>query len=146
MQKISLFSNPIIITPWSIRCPSVTQGDPRSDIIKEWAERLNNLSINQSSKLLSIAESVEKWMVSNKCMHPNLDFYTSVVYHLSGIPIQFFTPVFAISRLTGWIAHIFEQRLNNRLIRPSGLYIGPPQRPFNAIENRLDESIETSRL
>lgn len=110
-------------------------GDPRSDIIKGWAKKLSQLP-TADSKSYRLAEYIEHWMLREKGMHPNLDFFTACTYHLAGIPTSFFTPVFALSRTTGWAAHIFEQRANNRLIRPSGHYVGPKPLNFVPIDQR----------
>lgn len=123
-------------------------GDPRSDLIKVWAKRLSELP-NGNLKLFKLAEYIQMWMLNKKGMYPNLDFYTAVVYDMSGIPMYLFTPIFAISRTAGWTAHIFEQRSNNRLIRPSGLYVGPSPRPFVPIaerEGKVEETPVVSRM
>jgi len=75
-------------------------------------------------------------MLNEKKMFPNLDFYSASAYHQIGIPTSFFTPVFVISRTTGWAAHIIEQRQNNRLIRPSAIYVGPQPTNFVPIDKR----------
>lgn len=108
--------------------------DPRSDIIKPLAKELSEAT-NQL-KLFEIAESIENVMRSEKNMFPNLDFYSALVYHALKIPRNFFTPLFVISRISGWTAHIIEQRHNNKLIRPLADYIGPEPREFLPIEKR----------
>lgn len=70
-------------------------------------------------------------------MFPNLDFYSASAYHQSGIPIKFFTPIFVISRTSGWAAHIIEQRADNKLIRPKSNYIGPPPKKYVDIKDRM---------
>ena len=77
-------------------------------------------------------------MLSEKKMHPNLDYYAATVYSQSEIPIDFYTPIFVISRTSGWTAHIIEQRQDKKLIRPSSNYTGPANRPFVPISQRKD--------
>ena len=102
--------------------------DPRSVIIKQVAKQLAK---RQGDKLkFSIAECIEKIMLEEKNLFPNLDFYSALVYYYMGIPTDFFTPLFVISRLSGWGAHIREQRANNHLIRPLADYIGPAPRAY----------------
>ena len=111
-----------------------TTCDPRSDIIKVWAKKLADAA--GESTLYAIAERVETVMWREKKLFPNLDFYSAIAYHASGIPTPLFTPVFVISRITGWSAHVFEQRADNRLIRPTSDYIGPEPRSFSPITTR----------
>lgn len=102
--------------------------DPRSVIMKEWAKRLAE---RKGDKLkFPIAECIEKVMWEEKHLFPNLDFYSALVYHYLGIPTDFFTPLFVISRLSGWAAHIEEQRAHNVLIRPLAHYNGPKPRAY----------------
>ena len=91
---------------------------------------------NASPDLYAISEHIEKVMLNEKKMHANLDFYSASAYFQAGIPIAFYTPIFVISRTAGWSAHIIEQRANNRLIRPSSNYIGPPPRPYVSLGER----------
>lgn len=111
-----------------------TTCDPRSDIIKKWSFRLSE----EKGDLLiyNISERIEEVMWSEKKLFPNLDFYSASAFHNCGIPTFLFTPIFVMSRITGWAAHVFEQRANNKLIRPTSEYIGPSRRPFPAIEKR----------
>ena len=102
--------------------------DPRSDIIKTWSKQLGESRHDLSLYLIS--ERVEAVMRREKNLFPNLDFYSASAYHYAGIETSLFTPIFVMSRITGWSAHIFEQRANNRLIRPSAEYIGPDPKPF----------------
>lgn len=108
--------------------------DPRSDIIKGWSRRLAD-EIGDDT-LFAVSERVEKVMRDEKKLFPNLDFYSASAYHFLGIPTELFTPVFVISRITGWSAHVAEQRANNRLIRPSADYDGPAQRPVPPLDER----------
>ncbi|STX29106.1 2-methylcitrate synthase [Legionella beliardensis] len=108
--------------------------DPRSDIIKAWSKEL--AESKNDTLLFEISERVEAVMRREKKLFPNLDFYSASAYHYCDIPTPLFTPIFVMSRITGWAAHVFEQRADNRLIRPSSEYIGPAPRPFVAIEDR----------
>lgn len=111
-----------------------TTSDPRSDIIKKWSFRLGEAK--NSLLLYHVSERIEEVMWSEKKLFPNLDFYSASAYHYCGIPTFLFTPVFVMSRITGWAAHVFEQRENNKLIRPTSEYTGPDVRPFSPIESR----------
>lgn len=108
--------------------------DPRSDIIKAWSQKLSTHA--RDGYLYAISERIEKVMWDEKKLFPNLDFYSATAYHFCRIPTQLFTPIFVMSRLSGWSAHIFEQRANNRLIRPEANYIGPAPRPYPPIQER----------
>ncbi len=108
--------------------------DPRSDIIKAWSQKLSNHA--RDGYLFAVSEAIEKVMWDQKKLFPNLDFYSATAYHFCGIPTPLFTPIFVMARLSGWSAHIFEQRANNRLIRPEALYNGPAPRPFPPIQER----------
>lgn len=108
--------------------------DPRSDIIKKWSEELAHATNNLN--LYRISERIEKIMWDEKKLFPNLDFYSASAYHFCGIPTSLFTPIFVMSRITGWSAHVFEQRADNRLIRPTSDYIGPDPRSFTPIAAR----------
>jgi len=111
-----------------------TVSDPRSDVIKEWSKTLGEAENNLS--LYHISERIEAVMRREKKLFPNLDFYSASAYHYAGIPTSLFTPIFVMSRLTGWSAHIFEQRADNRLIRPMSHYTGPEPRVFVSIDAR----------
>ena len=108
--------------------------DPRSDIIKAWSHKLSIHA--RDGYLFGISEAIEKVMWDKKKLFPNLDFYSATAYHFCGIPTPLFTPIFVMARLSGWSAHIFEQRANNRLIRPEAVYDGPAPRPFPPIQDR----------
>lgn len=111
-----------------------TTSDPRSIIIKEWARKLSLGAKDQN--LFPIAERIEKVMWEEKKLFTNLDFYSALAYHYIGMPTPLFTPLFVMSRITGWSAHLLEQRSHNKLIRPSSQYIGPESRAWLSIEKR----------
>lgn len=108
--------------------------DPRSDIIKVWSKKLSTTA--KDGFLFQISESIEKVMRDEKHLFPNLDFYSATTYHFCGIPTAMFTPLFVMSRLSGWSAHIIEQRADNRLIRPDATYIGPLPRAYIPLADR----------
>jgi len=111
------------------------KGDPRSPIIKEYSRALSKLP-NGNPKLFEISEHVENILLEKKKMFPNLDFYSASAYSQCGIPTSFFTPIFVISRTSGWAAHIIEQRKDNRIIRPVSKYTGPEPRKYPSIKER----------
>lgn len=111
-----------------------TTGDPRSPIIKEWAERL--CQTEEQKRQMAVAEAIEQVMKEEKNLFPNLDFYSALAYSFMGIPTYFFTPLFVMSRIAGWSAHVLEQRAHNKLIRPNSNYIGPDLRHWNPIYER----------
>ena len=108
--------------------------DPRSDVIKGWAKNL--AEARGDMRLYVVSERIEQVMRREKNLFPNLDFYSASAYHLCGIPTPMFTPLFVVARITGWAAHIIEQRADNRLIRPNADYIGPEPRPFPPLSKR----------
>jgi 2-methylcitrate synthase len=110
------------------------ESDPRSKIIKSWSKKLAEEAGREI--LFDVSERIEQVLRREKDLFPNLDFYSATAYHLAGIPTPLFTPVFVFARISGWSAHIIEQRAANKLIRPTADYIGPPPRPFVSIEKR----------
>ncbi len=110
------------------------ESDPRNEVIKGWAKKLADEA--GDTVLYPVSEAIDKTMWEQKKLFPNADFYHASAYHFMGIPTKLFTPIFVCSRLTGWAAHVFEQRANNRIIRPSAEYIGVEQRSFVSIEKR----------
>lgn len=112
-----------------------TKEDPRSPIIKSWSKKLSEKL--KDKLLFPISERIEKIMWDEKNLFPNLDFYTASAYAFSKIPTDMFTPIFVMSRITGWAAHVIEQRSDNKLIRPTSEYIGPEQRSFTPIKERV---------
>ncbi len=110
------------------------KSDPRSDVIKVWAQRMAEKTSQTSA--YAVAERIEQVMWREKKLFPNLDFYSSIVYRCCGIPTPMFTPLFVMARTSGWAAHIFEQRHNNKLIRPSADYTGPEPRAYAPIAER----------
>ena len=108
--------------------------DPRNAIIKEWSDKLANE--NGDRTLYDISCAIADTMWNTKELFPNADFFHASAYNYMGIPTKIFTPIFVMSRVTGWAAHVMEQRSNNRLIRPSADYIGPEIRPYLPINER----------
>ena len=108
--------------------------DPRNAIIKEWSEKLSK-DVGDTV-LYPVSAKVEEVMWREKKLFCNADFFHASAYHFMGIPTKLFTPIFVCSRLTGWAAHVFEQRANNRIIRPSADYTGPEPREVTPISER----------
>jgi 2-methylcitrate synthase len=110
-------------------------GDPRNAVFKELSHKLAQAP-GGKPMLYDVSVAIEKLVADEKKMYPNADFFAASAYHQSGVPTCLFTPLFVVSRTTGWCAHILEQNVGNKIIRPNSVYTGPKRQTFVPLAER----------
>jgi Citrate synthase len=110
-------------------------GDPRADYLREFSRRLGER--RGDMRWFNISRRLEERMLEEKGLYPNVDFYSASTYYMLGIPVELYTPIFAVSRMSGWTAHLLEQFSDNRLIRPRAEYVGPLGLTFVPLAERV---------